>query len=128
MYGNWNNKKNMHMINYLALNAFGFTPKQLPDSPKGWDASYSATLGEKIANKIVADFYSKMQRDGFRGDKSVAEMNDLLFHQIRLNLFCVGIQEVMANPQKYKDYATFQEHLKLRLMDLLEIETTETDG
>jgi hypothetical protein len=34
----------------------------------------------------------------------------------------------MANPQKYKKYATFQEHFKLRLMDLLEIETTGADG
>jgi hypothetical protein len=102
------------MIKHLAINAFGFTHKQLPELPEELENAidyltacqdYFATLVEQIVEKIVKEFHSKMEkRDGFC-DKSVPQLNALLFHQIRLNIFCVGLQEVMANGQRLDLYA-----------------------
>jgi hypothetical protein len=123
MYRDWDNKKRyLHMIKHLAINAFGFTHKQLPELPEELENAndyftacqdYFATLVEQIVEKIVKEFHSKMEkRDGFC-DKSVPQLNALLFHQIRLNIFCVGLQEVMANGQRYNNYSNFQTDFKL---------------
>jgi hypothetical protein len=40
-------------------------------------------------------------------------MNEML-PQLKLNVFCVGLQELMANQHNYKNYAKFYHDLKWR--------------